>query len=129
MQKTLYFSFFTTFAIYFNINIRELEKLVHQHPLTVIYYYVKNSCVLTLIALKIGICLSKQCVRFLYLINFYIKQLIFFHKSSIITIFISFDCLLLIYSTIFITYSTVCFTKIIYRTLGLLRFNKINKIL
>ena len=49
------FHFFTTFAIYFNINIRELEKLVHQHPLTVIYYYVKNSCVLTLIALKIGI--------------------------------------------------------------------------
>ena len=54
-KKHYTFHFFTTFAIYFNINIRELEKLVHQHPLTVIYYYVKNSCVLTLIALKIGI--------------------------------------------------------------------------
>ena len=32
-----------------------MERSVHQHPLTVIYYYVKNSCVLTLIALKIQI--------------------------------------------------------------------------
>ena len=64
MQKKHYtFHFFTTFAIYFNINIRELEKLVHQHPLTVIYYYVKNSCVLTLIALKIGICEFLQAMR------------------------------------------------------------------
>lgn len=37
--------------------------------------------------------------------------------------------MLLIYSTIFIACSTVCFTKIIYGTLGLLRFNKTNKIL
>lgn len=108
---------------YLQITRHKARNVVFSLIDTVVYAFFIFSIIQT------GICLSKQCVRFLYLINFYIKQLIFFHKSSIITIFISFDCLLLIYSTIFITYSTVCFTKIIYRTLGLLRFNKINKIL